>query len=142
MYLLRLDLKTNKLGLFIIRYLDLSEAIDEPDGTSALENGDFASTDIPYDFLLPEVHYVESEETREEVRDWVISASMDHQVGLLLHSHVGPVGALCRAAMLSSLPTFVLVNACELQCLLKCKPSVGCRQGYWQRWLPAIGNGM
>ena len=35
-----------------------------------LENSDFVNTDIPYDFVLPEKHFVQ-ENTREEVRDWV-----------------------------------------------------------------------
>jgi intraflagellar transport protein 172 len=34
------------------RFLDLSEAIEMGDATSALENTDFQDTDVPFDVLL------------------------------------------------------------------------------------------
>ena len=37
------------------------------------------NTDIPYDFHLPSAHYLD-EAQREEVRDWVLTISMDQQV--------------------------------------------------------------
>eukprot|EP00899_Mesostigma_viride_P028336 jgi/Mesvir1/8688/Mv02626-RA.1 len=66
----------NLAFVFLNRYLDLTEAMD--DG-SAIENSDFVDTDIPYDFALPEVHYLD-EEKREEVRDKVLELSMNQQV--------------------------------------------------------------
>lgn len=51
--------------VFLNRYLDLTEAMEDADG-SAIENADFVQTDIPFDFHLPEKHYL-SEARREEV---------------------------------------------------------------------------
>ena len=51
--------------VFLNRYLDLSEAMDDPDA-GPLENADFVDTDIPYDFHIPDTHYI-AEAVREEV---------------------------------------------------------------------------
>ena len=51
--------------VFLNRYLDLTEAMEDADG-SAIENADFVQTDIPFDFHLPEKHYL-PEARREEV---------------------------------------------------------------------------
>jgi len=73
----------NMAFVFLNRYLDLTEAMDDPDAdggsASTLENADFVDTDIPYDFMLPEKHFVQ-EATREDVRDWVLALSMDQAV--------------------------------------------------------------
>lgn len=68
----------NMAFVYLNRYLDLIEAIDEPDGEQ-LDNADFAETDIPYDFALPSEHFL-AEGEREEVRDWVLTLSMDQRV--------------------------------------------------------------
>ncbi|GMH45662.1 hypothetical protein BSKO_13619 [Bryopsis sp. KO-2023] len=70
--------RLNMAFVLLNRYLDLVEAMEEGDGT-VLENADFVDTDIPYDFELPEKDYV-PEDQREEVRDWVLTISMDQQV--------------------------------------------------------------
>ncbi|CAK4705865.1 hypothetical protein LEN26_010812 [Aphanomyces euteiches] len=67
--------------VFFNRYLDLTEAID--DGTTNnLDNSDFLGTDIPSprDFDVPEEQYLPEESAREEIRDWVLTISMDQQV--------------------------------------------------------------
>lgn len=46
---------------FLNRFLDLAEAIDDPQGADTLENADFEDTDIPHDFHLPTKHFVEGE---------------------------------------------------------------------------------
>ena len=51
--------------VFMNRYLDLTEAMDDPDA-GPLENADFVGTDIPYDFTIPDTHFI-AEATREEV---------------------------------------------------------------------------
>lgn len=49
------------------RYLDLSDAMDEPDSSAAvIENSDFADTDVPFDFHIPQRPYV-NEDKKEEV---------------------------------------------------------------------------
>ena len=72
----------NMAFVFLNRYLDLTEAMDEAaeqTGDQVLDNGDFVNTDIPYDFHLPSGHFLD-EQRREEVRDWVLTVSMDQQV--------------------------------------------------------------
>lgn len=51
--------------VFLNRYLDLTEAMDDPDA-GPLENADFVDTDVPFDFHIPATHYI-PETTREEV---------------------------------------------------------------------------
>ncbi len=51
--------------VFLNRYLDLSEAMEDPDA-GPIENADFVQTDIPYDFHLPDKHYL-PESKREQV---------------------------------------------------------------------------
>lgn len=51
--------------VFFNRYLDLTEAMEDPDA-GPLENADFVNTDIPFYFHIPETHYI-SETMREEV---------------------------------------------------------------------------
>jgi len=66
----------NMAFVFFNRFLDLTEAIDDPE-TGMMDNADFADTDVPFDFPLPDNHTV-SEDQREEVRNWVLQISMDH----------------------------------------------------------------
>ncbi|KDO34175.1 hypothetical protein SPRG_01418 [Saprolegnia parasitica CBS 223.65] len=65
--------------VFFNRYLDLTEAIDDGN-LNSLDNSDFLSTDIPRDFPLPDEQYLPDEAAREEIRDWVLTISMDQQV--------------------------------------------------------------
>ncbi len=51
--------------VFLNRYLDLTEAMDDPDA-GPLENADFVDTDIPFDFTIPDSHFI-TEAMREEV---------------------------------------------------------------------------
>lgn len=57
--------RSNMAFVFLNRYLDLAEAIDDADA-GPLENADFVDTDIPFDFHIPSKHYV-SEAKRQEV---------------------------------------------------------------------------
>ncbi|KAL7748888.1 hypothetical protein RI367_005801 [Sorochytrium milnesiophthora] len=59
------------------RFLDICDAIDERD-PSLLENSEFANSDIPTDFTLPD--RPADEKVREEVRDWVLSVSLEKKV--------------------------------------------------------------
>lgn len=72
-----------RLGMAFVmlnRFLDLCDAMDEPDSSAAvIENADFADTDIPFDFLIPQRPYV-SEAVREDVRNFVLELSMDTSV--------------------------------------------------------------
>jgi len=59
------------------RYLDLYDAIEDPDSAS-LDNALFEGTDIPspYDVPLPEKNFL-SVSQKDEVGDWVLQKNMD-----------------------------------------------------------------
>jgi len=68
----------NMAFVFFNRYLDLTEAMEEPDG-NMIDNSDFANTDVPFDFPLPEKQQTDEERAHtEEVRNWVLQVSMDN----------------------------------------------------------------
>jgi len=70
----------NMAFVFLNRYLDITEAVEEHEPSStALDNSDFASTDIPYDFPLPAKQFLDEPE-REKVRDYVLELSMNSNV--------------------------------------------------------------
>lgn len=66
--------------VFLNRYLDITEAVEEHEPSStALDNSDFANTEIPFDFPLPEQQHL-GEAEREKVRDYVLELSMNANV--------------------------------------------------------------
>ena len=79
--------KLNMAFVFLNRFLDIAEAMDEQDSAWTIENSDFVNTEIPFEFQLPDVHFV-PEDKREEVRDWVLALSMDQQVDQSLSTRV------------------------------------------------------
>ncbi|CEM08051.1 unnamed protein product [Vitrella brassicaformis CCMP3155] len=62
------------------RYLDIAEAIEDPDN-STIDNTDFEDSDIPtpYDLNLPE-RQSQSASTKDEVKDLVLSWSVDANI--------------------------------------------------------------
>eukprot|EP00798_Chlamydomonas_sp_ICE-L_P014195 gene14195-20165_t len=78
--------RQNMAFVMLNRFLDLTDAMDDPDSSAAeIENSDFADTDIPFDFHIPQRAYT-SEDQREEVRNYVLELSMDQQVEQVLTS--------------------------------------------------------
>ncbi|TFJ98085.1 POU domain, class 5, transcription factor 1 [Platysternon megacephalum] len=72
----------NMAFIFLNRFLDLTDAIEE--GTlDALDHVDFQNTDIPFEVPLPAHQHV-AEATREEIRDWVLTMSMDQRLEQVL----------------------------------------------------------
>ncbi|XP_039387206.1 intraflagellar transport protein 172 homolog isoform X2 [Mauremys reevesii] len=72
----------NMAFIFLNRFLDLTDAIEE--GTlDALDHVDFQNTDIPFEVPLPAHQHV-AEATREEIRDWVLTVSMDQRLEQVL----------------------------------------------------------
>lgn len=72
----------NMAFIFLNRYLDIADAIQDPDtGAAALgDNTDFEGTDIPvYNIPLPDSNFTDND-TRDKLRDWVLQTSMDHRV--------------------------------------------------------------
>ncbi|MBN3325630.1 IF172 protein, partial [Atractosteus spatula] len=72
----------NMAFIFLNRFLDLSDGIDEGN-LDALDHTDFQDTDIPFEVPLPEKQHV-TEDKREEIRDWVLTVSMDQRVEQVL----------------------------------------------------------
>jgi len=81
----------NMAVIFLNRFLDICEAIEENDSSSAtLDNSVFADTEIPVDFPLPEKQFL-SDTEREKVRDFVLEVSMtmnDKVQGVLDHQEL------------------------------------------------------
>uniref|UniRef100_H0ZWS4 Intraflagellar transport protein 172 homolog n=1 Tax=Taeniopygia guttata TaxID=59729 RepID=H0ZWS4_TAEGU len=68
----------NMAFVFLNHFLDLSDAIEEGN-LDSLDHSDFQQTDIPFEVPLPAHQHV-PEEQREEVRDWVLTVSMDQRL--------------------------------------------------------------
>ena len=68
----------NMAFVFLNRYLDLYEAIEER-SLDLLDNSDFTDTDIPFEIPLPDRPYL-SPAQHDEVKEWVLAVSMDQRV--------------------------------------------------------------
>lgn len=64
--------------IFFNRYIDLYDAIEDPENNGISDNTDFEDTDIPspYEISLPEKNLLSAGE-RDEIRDWVLEINMD-----------------------------------------------------------------
>lgn len=71
----------NMAFMFFNRYLDLYEAIEDPDSGGINDNSDFQETDLPSpaDIPLPDKNLVGPEE-RDNIRDWVLNMNMNASV--------------------------------------------------------------
>ncbi|XP_058794797.1 intraflagellar transport protein 172 homolog [Phymastichus coffea] len=80
--------------VFLNHFLDLEECVEEGDG-SVLDVDDFRVTDFPLEVPLP-LGLALSREQREEVREWVLTISVDQKVeqGLPLDQRGIYVGSL------------------------------------------------
>lgn len=71
--------KLNQAFVFTNRFLDICDAMEEAEGTSMIENTDFENTDVPFDFNIQDRTFL-GEKERDEVRDWVLTLSVDNKV--------------------------------------------------------------
>lgn len=71
--------------IFLNRYIDLWDAIVDPETNMISENTEFEGTDIPvpYEIPLPEKNLL-SEAERDQIRDWVLQINMDGDAGNFL----------------------------------------------------------
>ncbi|CAH1772611.1 unnamed protein product [Owenia fusiformis] len=72
----------NAAFVFLNRYLDLVEAIEEG-SLDMMDNSDFQETDIPFEIPLPEKAHLPDDQ-HEEVKEWVLAVSMDQRVEQVL----------------------------------------------------------
>ena len=68
----------NLAFVFLNHYLDVVDAIEEND-PSTVDNSIFEGTDIPLQFGLPHSMFL-SEEVHEEIKEWVLSVSVDKKI--------------------------------------------------------------
>lgn len=81
------DIGMNNMAfLFLKRYIDLAEAIEDPDNAQFDDNADFQDTDIPspFDIPLPENNILNADD-RDEIKDWVLQIQMDDSVEIILN---------------------------------------------------------
>ncbi|XP_064411524.1 intraflagellar transport protein 172 homolog [Latimeria chalumnae] len=129
----------NMAFIFLNRFLDLSDAIEEGN-LDALDHSDFQDTDIPFEVPLPSHQHV-PEEKREEIRDWVLTVSMDQRVEQVLprderETYEGSLLAVNTG--LRSLPCLisgypVLRNKVEFK-----RPGKAANKDDWNKFLMAV----
>ncbi|XP_074197923.1 intraflagellar transport protein 172 homolog isoform X2 [Camelus bactrianus] len=129
----------NMAFIFLNRFLDLTDAIEE--GTlDALDHSDFQDTDIPFEVPLPAKQHV-PEAQREEVRNWVITVSVDQRLEQVLpQDERGAYEASLVAAStgVQALPCLItgypiLRNKIELK-----RPGKAANKDNWNKFLMAI----
>lgn len=71
----------NMAFMFFNRYLDLYEAIEDPDSGGINDNSDFQDTDLPSpaDIPLPDKNLISVEE-RDNIRDWVLNMNLNASI--------------------------------------------------------------
>ncbi|KAM7445695.1 hypothetical protein ABFA07_005947 [Porites harrisoni] len=98
----------NMAFVFLNRYLDLSEGIEEG-SLDMLDNSDFADTDIPFEVPVPDKQHL-PEDKREEVKEWVLAVSMDQKVEQVLPTDERDTYEACLVAAntgITSLPCVI-----------------------------------
>jgi len=75
--------------IFLNRYIDLYDAIEDPENNGITDNAEFEETDIPspYDIALPEKNFMDAAQ-RDKIRDWVLQINMDGNIGGALPTRV------------------------------------------------------
>ncbi|KAI1897568.1 hypothetical protein AGOR_G00084610 [Albula goreensis] len=129
----------NMAFIFLNRFLDLSDGIEEGN-LDALDHTDFQDTDIPFEVPLPAKQHV-TEDKREEIRDWVLTVSMDQRVEQVLPKDERDTyeGSLLAASTgIRSLPCVisgypVLRNKIEFK-----RPGKAANKDDWNKFLMAM----
>jgi intraflagellar transport protein 172 len=66
--------------VYLNRFLDINEMMEDPEADpTMMDNGDFVGSEIPIDFPIPKKHAIPNEKL-EEVRQWVLTASLDQTI--------------------------------------------------------------
>ena len=150
----------NSAFVFLNRYLDIADAIDDLNESSSgrqsenkklassLDNDDFEATDVPAPnkFFIPSEHAVD-ERTREEIRDWVLERSMDRQITQTLPTRV------CRECGKNTWAGGVTCHGCskaEEACVVTGWPvstqekvtheNHSANRTEWNAWINAVGS--
>ncbi|KAM3856962.1 intraflagellar transport protein 172 homolog [Vipera latastei] len=129
----------NMAFIFLNRFLDLTDAIEEG-SLDALDHSDFQNTDIPFEVPLPAKPHI-SEEQREEIRDWVLTVSMDQRLEQVLpqdERDTYEASLVAASTGVHSLPCLitgypVLRNKVEFKC-----PGKEANKESWNKFLMAV----
>ncbi|VDN09766.1 unnamed protein product [Dibothriocephalus latus] len=74
----------NMAFIFLNRFLDLVEVIEDPEGNcDSLDSSDLQDADIPLEVPIPEEPYATKAE-HEAVREWILAMSMDQKLEQIL----------------------------------------------------------
>ncbi|EFJ49307.1 intraflagellar protein IFT172 [Volvox carteri f. nagariensis] len=143
--------RKNMAFVMLNRFLDLSDAMDEPDSSAAvIENADFADTDIPYDFTIPERPYC-SEAQREEVRNLVLEISMDRTTEQVLslraceHCGKGTYEAnltchFCKKKYDPCVVTGYPIHSYDRVIFKANGPELNAIRDHWNKWVETLGT--
>lgn len=128
--------------IFLNRYIDLYDAIEDPDNNGITDNAEFEDTDIPspYDIALPEKNFINPQE-RDKIRDWVLQINMDGNVGQALptrqcekcgYEHLYEASLNCPQCKTTWDPCIITGYPLFKQHLIKCKfCGMGAIREYW-----------
>lgn len=77
---LRENGRVSEAFVFLNHYLDICEAIEEAEG-QLVDHSDLVQTDFPSNIPLPSELYLRNEhQVHENIREWVLTVSMDQNV--------------------------------------------------------------
>lgn len=128
----------NMAFVFLNRFLDLSDAIEEGN-LDSLDHSDFQRTDIPFEVPLPAHQHV-SEEQREEVRDWVLTMSMDQRLEQVLpqdERNTYEASLVAAGTGVHSLPC-VLTGYPVLRNKIELRPGREVKKDVWYKFMMAV----
>ncbi|XP_039425678.1 intraflagellar transport protein 172 homolog isoform X3 [Corvus cornix cornix] len=128
----------NMAFVFLNRFLDLSDAIEEGN-LDSLDHSDFQRTDIPFEVPLPAHQHV-SEEQREEVRDWVLTMSMDQRLEQVLpqdERNTYEASLVAAGTGVHSLPC-VLTGYPVLRNKIELRPGREVKKDAWYKFMMAV----
>ncbi|NWI06050.1 IF172 protein, partial [Tichodroma muraria] len=128
----------NMAFVFLNRFLDLSDAIEEGN-LNSLDHSDFQRTDIPFEVPLPAHQHV-PEEQREEVRDWVLTMSMDQQLEQVLpqdERNTYEASLVAAGTGVHSLPC-VLTGYPVLRNKIELRPGREVKKDVWYKFVMAV----
>ncbi|NXP39291.1 IF172 protein, partial [Leiothrix lutea] len=126
----------NMAFVFLNRFLDLSDAIEEGN-LDSLDHSDFQRTDIPCEVPLPAHQH---EEQREEVRDWVLTMSMDQRLEQALPQDERDTYEASLVAAGTGVPSLpcLLTGYPVLRNKIELKPGREVKKDVWYKFVMAV----
>mmetsp|Transcript_3021 Transcript_3021/g.11522 ORF Transcript_3021/g.11522 Transcript_3021/m.11522 type:complete len:1330 (-) Transcript_3021:1351-5340(-) len=95
--------------ILLNHYIDVTEAMEETT-PGTVDHSDFCGTCIPFPVDMPDEHYIQSEQDREDIRDWVLAICVDKSVSQQLPSRSQAVGTIYAGLYSSNSPTCIVTG--------------------------------